>query len=159
MFCSLAGDSHLSTHFCVPRLLRIRIRRLPYQIWVSRLWGLPVPPCMFPCRLVSVALLKKYTIVSLRFPSAVSNYTAWIYCFIQHKHYDHHRSCEHGLSSDVTPAAVRKQHYFLKTSYSRRERRFRISSCEEEGTSAAGSSPFCARSCAISSCRRSIWFS
>lgn len=51
--------------FRYPAILLIHSGRLPYQIWVSRLWGLPVPPYTFPYRFVSVALLKFVYIVSL----------------------------------------------------------------------------------------------
>ena len=42
--------------------LRFAVIRFPYQIWVSRLRGLPVPSFRFPGKLVSVALLKESAI-------------------------------------------------------------------------------------------------
>lgn len=53
--CSVENN-HLSTHFMCPAVFSFQTSQLPYQIWVSRLWGLPVPPRMFPFELVSVAL-------------------------------------------------------------------------------------------------------
>lgn len=44
------------------RWLRFAAVKFPYQIWVSRLRGLPVPPFSFPKKLVSVALLKEFAI-------------------------------------------------------------------------------------------------
>ena len=80
----------------------VRLDRLPYQIWVSRLRGLPVPSALFPEQLVSVALLQhEYRSSALGIHTAVKFSPAWIYRFIQHKHYGHRRPCEHGLSSGI----------------------------------------------------------
>ena len=71
--------------------LRFAVIRFPYQIWVSRLRGLPVPSFRFPEKLVSVALLKESAIAFTTGLLQPSAYAAWIYRFIQHKHYIRHR--------------------------------------------------------------------
>ena len=82
--------------------------------------------------------------------AAVRNCPARIYGFIRHKHYSHRRLCEHGLSSDAigTSDCLTHSVYFLNTSYSRRERRFRISTCDCGGI-VSPSAPTFASSSAI----------
>jgi len=46
-----AGGSYLSMRSAHPPFRSVPVRRFPYQIWVSRLRGLPVPPVLFPERL------------------------------------------------------------------------------------------------------------
>ena len=160
MFCSLAGDSHLSTLSC-PAFASFRSGRLPYQIWVSRLRGLPVPSHRFPGALVSVALLKRsFHGRALGRSAAVRREPARIYVFIRHKHYSRRRLCEHGLSSNASrhQRLSDTQCYFLNTSSSRRERRFRISTCDCGGI-VSPSAPAFASSSAIFAFSCSTWFS
>lgn len=93
--------------------LRFAVIRFPYRIWVSRLRGLPVPSFRFPEKLVSVALLKESAIAFTTGLLQPSAYAAWIYRFIQHKHYIHHRMCEHGLSSDRTGQRLPQKKQFI----------------------------------------------
>ena len=111
MFCTLLRKWQ-SFIYVFPRSdhwLRFAVIRFPYQIWVSRLRGLPVPSFRFPEKLVSVALLKESAIAFTTGLLQPSAYAAWIYRFIQHKHYIHHRMCEHGLSSDLTASDCRRR--------------------------------------------------
>ena len=112
----------------VPQWFHFTKEGFPYQIWVSRLRGLPVPSLRFLLKLVSVALLKISIIVFTLDFHQPSVCTAWIYHFIQHKHYIHHRMCEHGLSSsNICQRLPQQILYFLNTSFSKRVNRFKIS--------------------------------
>lgn len=130
MFCTLLRKWQ-SFIYVFPRSdhwLRFAVIRFPYQIWVSRLRGLPVPSFRFPEKLVSVALLKESAIAFTTGLLQPSAYAAWIYRFIQHKHYIHHRMCEHGLSSsNICQRLPQQILYFLNTSFSKRVNRFKIS--------------------------------
>lgn len=53
-----AAIIYLCVKFTHPVSASFGLHQFPYQIWVSRLRGLPVPPDLFPGQLVSVALLK-----------------------------------------------------------------------------------------------------
>ena len=54
------------------------------------------------------------SVVSIRKQAQPSAYAARIYRFIRHKHYDHRRSCEHGLSSAFqTAIALVMQSLFI----------------------------------------------
>ncbi len=86
-----------------------RVGRFPYQIWVSRLWGLPrfilaSPPSSSLWHLRESSLqetfLRRYGLLR-----------TWGYFFPQRNHYRHHRRCEYGLSS-ARAAAVRAGYYF-----------------------------------------------
>lgn len=51
MFCSYLRKCSNLSMLSHPSSASVRIRRFPYQIWVSRLRGLPVPPFPFPEKL------------------------------------------------------------------------------------------------------------
>jgi len=81
----------------------IRGSPFPYQIWVSRLWGLPRCKTSFPKLSVSVALSGRRH--ALRFSLRIRRHMlpyAWGYLLSQHNQYKHHSLCEHGLSSSLS---------------------------------------------------------
>ena len=128
----------------------VRLDRLPYQIWVSRLRGLPVPSALFPEQLVSVALLQhEYRSSSLPSLSPQAsmqpsgrNLPGFIVSSSTNTTVIADRaSMDFPLAS--LPATVRIQHHFLKTSYSKRERRLRISICEDCCGCKSTSAPCC----------------
>ncbi|KLT17212.1 hypothetical protein AA980_15110 [Neobacillus vireti] len=89
-----------------PVLLLVEFLResAPTIIWVSRSWGLPVPPFPFLERLRHCGTFIGIHTISkgLRyFPGRQLSLdsAALAYDFARHEHYEHLSSCEHGLSS------------------------------------------------------------
>ena len=99
--CSVEDD-YLSMHVH-QRNFSVQVPSFPYQIWVSRLWGLPRCKALFPMRFVTVALSGRSHAFrfSERFRRHMLPY-AWGYGLPQHNQYKHHSLCEHGLSSSFT---------------------------------------------------------
>ena len=104
---SYIGGNHLSPDSKESALLLVRFLResAPTNIWVSRSWGLPVPPFSFLKRLRHCGTFTGIHTISEKdlgiFPavSRAKSPTALAYLFARHEHYEHLSSCEHGLSS------------------------------------------------------------
>ena len=100
------GGNHLSTDCMNPSfsLFISKKESAPTIIWVSRSWGLPVPPFPFPGRLRHCGtFIGIHTISQTRlrcFPGRQPTISAAsAYEFAEHEHYGHRSPCEHGLSS------------------------------------------------------------
>jgi len=105
---SYLGGNHLSTgSYPEPVLLLVQFLResAPTIIWVSRSWGLPVPPFPFLERLrhcgtfIGIHTISKKDLGIFPAVSWMLAPTALAYEFTRHEHYEHLSSCEHGLSS------------------------------------------------------------
>ena len=80
----------------------------PTLIWVSRSWGLPVPPLSFLKELrhcgtfIGIHTISKKDLGIFPAVSWMLAPAALAYEFTRHEHYEHLSSCEHGLSSART---------------------------------------------------------
>ena len=128
MFCY---DNHLSTPYQRPVCTCYSRAPVPLPILGFSLVGFTsVPLPRFPRDIVTVALYKRPTIVSLRFFVCRHRCLgASTYLLIEHKHYQHFSWCEHGLSSTIACSDYLSC-YLLNTASSNRDTLLRMSTCE-----------------------------